>query len=391
MVKDHLLLPLNDLLAEYGPTLLRENEHLLAACAVNDKIYAVPAGPLAASSIGFVYNTDLAEEYGIVFSDHPDMEEFEQAAEILKAHGKYLLYPSNSLDTAKSITALFPSITPVMDSSYYYGVFVGNSDTPVVKNLYETQEYLDYCHLLRKWNENGWIPENYLTSGSNSALQFRQGNVLMTWSGASPLEYALQSSNYPFSIKMVMTKQTGLTTSSVLENGWGISETSENPQKAMEFLNYLYENEVIANLLMNGIEGQEYKKLSEHIITFCDGETAADLKYKRVFTLFGDYRKVYKWSPLTENDYEDLQKYYLTSYVSNYLGYVFHPDSVSAEVSAVQKILSDYQPALECGLLEDVPSAVQALNEKLRQAGIDRIIAENQRQLDEWMQERVPS
>ena len=88
---------------------------------------------------------------------------------------------------------------------------------------------------------------------------------------------------------------------------------------------------------------------------------------------------------MTEKDYDSLQQYYSSVTVSNYFGYAFNPSPVASEVAAVQKVLSDYQPTLECGILSDVPAAVRLLNEKLQQAGINRIIEENQRQLDEWL------
>ena len=38
------------------------------------------------------------------------------------------------------------------------------------------------------------------------------------------------------------------------------ASTSQNSEKAMEFLNLMYSNAEISNLLMNGIEGKEYEK-----------------------------------------------------------------------------------------------------------------------------------
>ena len=158
----------------------------------------------------------------------------------------------------------------------------------------------------------------------------------------------------------------------------------------MKLLNYIYGNEAVANLLMNGIEGREYRKVSEHIIACLEGESAAGLKYARQFTLFGDYRKVYEWEPMTEADYQALQAYYADEPTLGPLfGYSFDVHPVSSEASAVFEVLTNYLPALECGLISDVSAAVESLNRQLRHAGMDRIIAENQRQLDAWLAERA--
>ncbi len=92
---------------------------------------------------------------------------------------------------------------------------------------------------------------------------------------------------------------------------------------------------------------------------------------------------------MTEADYEALADFYeAPPQLDTLFGYAFNVNRVSAQAAAVQAVLADYLPALECGMLSDVPTAVDQLNEKLRQAGIDLIIAENQRQLDEWLRER---
>ena len=52
--------------------------------------------PYVNNAAGFIYNADMAEEYGITLSEHPDLAELEAAAAILAAHGKYLLLPSAS-------------------------------------------------------------------------------------------------------------------------------------------------------------------------------------------------------------------------------------------------------------------------------------------------------
>lgn len=56
---------------------------------------------------------------------------------------------------------------------------------------------------------------------------------------------------------------------------------------------------------------------------------------------------------------------------------------VKTEVAAVQAVLDQYRLPLENGVIdpdENLPKFINALKE----AGIDTVIAEKQRQLDEW-------
>lgn len=45
-----------------------------------------------------------------------------------------------------------------------------------------------------------------------------------------------------------------VTNSSVAESMWGIARNSERPDKAMEFLNLLYSNVEVANIMKYGLE-----------------------------------------------------------------------------------------------------------------------------------------
>ena len=65
------------------------------------------------------------------------------------------------------------------------------------------------------------------------------------------------------------------------------------------------------------------------------------------------------------------------------LGYCFDPSEVSVEYAAVSAVIAQYAAAIACGAVNpetQVPAFVRALEE----AGIDRVIAANQAQLDAW-------
>ena len=65
------------------------------------------------------------------------------------------------------------------------------------------------------------------------------------------------------------------------------------------------------------------------------------------------------------------------------LGYCFNYEGVSAQYSAVTAVITQYIPSINCGTL-DPNSNLPEFQKALKAAGIDEIIAENQKQLDEW-------
>ena len=179
-----------------------------------------------------------------------------------------------------------------------------------------------------------------------------------------------------------------LRTGSNQERMWGIPVTSPHPEKAMRFLNLMFSSPEIANLLSNGLEGVHYVETEPGVITHAPGTDPARPGYGSVFSRFGDQMQVKHWVPTTPDFYRELASFNEQAQDSLSLGYVFNGERVASEIAAVTAVVSLYLPPLECGMLEDVDGALAEFNEKLQSAGIDRIIAENQRQLDAWLAEK---
>lgn len=390
MVSDSQLLPLDDLLKTYGQELLEKEGQLLESCTINNTIYAISANLYCGGNSGFLYNKNMAEQYNISIKAVMSIEDIEVIATILHDNQKYLLSQGDGTDNPVLLGVLFPSIVPVGGKVYAMGTSLDGDNGTHIINIFETDEYLNYCRILRKWKENGWIPDNSLTSGQIVNSLFQDQSIFMTWILDNPIEKALQAPKYAFQTDIFSTtSQISLRTSQIQENGWGISSKSENPEKAMQFLNLMYNNAELANLLMNGIEGREYKKVSEHIITYPDHVSADNIGYSRHFSVFGDFMDIYQWQPVTEDFYQDLKDFRDNMTGSPLLGYTFDVSPVASEYAAVMRVLSEYLPPLECGMIADVEGAVKNMNVMLSDAGINQIIEENQRQLDLWLTDNL--
>ena len=60
---------------------------------------------------------------------------------------------------------------------------------------------------------------------------------------------------------------------------WTIPENSAYPEKAMQFLNLLYSDPDIINLLAYGIEGEDYVVHDDGRISYPDGVDATNVGY----------------------------------------------------------------------------------------------------------------
>ncbi|MBO4510922.1 MAG: hypothetical protein J5718_06225, partial [Lachnospiraceae bacterium] len=71
--------------------------------------------------------------------------------------------------------------------------------------------------------------------------------------------YAASAKNNGFEIGTFRMVSPKITNATVTEYMWGIAVNSERPDKAMDMLNFIYENADVANILMYGLEGVNYE------------------------------------------------------------------------------------------------------------------------------------
>ena len=66
------------------------------------------------------------------------------------------------------------------------------------------------------------------------------------------------------------------------------------------------------------------------------------------------------------------------------MGFTFNPEPVSDEMAAITNVKNKYFKALIVGAV-DPDEYIPILNDELKQAGIETVVAEVQRQLDEFL------
>ncbi len=174
---------------------------------------------------------------------------------------------------------------------------------------------------------------------------------------------------------------------------WSIPRTSENPQKAFEFLNFLYGDNDVDSILMFGLEGETYQVVDQNendvLIDFVDGLDAASAPYYCYAGVYGDRLSWPIWVPNSIELNQELREFNdSVTNVSPALGYCFKiTDDISSKYSAVYSVIQQYTPIISAGAVNPEQSLAE-FNAALEAAGINDVIAENQRQLDEWLAEQ---
>lgn len=81
--------------------------------------------------------------------------------------------------------------------------------------------------------------------------------------------------------------------------------------------------------------------------------------------------------------WEAFKEFNNSAKVAPSFGFNFNPDPVKTEVASISAIVKEFYPSIMTGAVdpdEHLPKAI----EKLKAAGLDKVIAEAQKQYDEW-------
>ena len=147
------------------------------------------------------------------------------------------------------------------------------------------------------------------------------------------------------------------------------------------------EGKDLYNLLTFGIEGTHYEKLDENTIRAFDYATSptADSKYGLPKYMCGSIFNAYRLKGEPEG-YNDYVKNEINdgSDKSPLLGFRCDLDKIKVESSQLQAIASEYILPLTTGPISDSKQQYEAFMSKLKSAGVEKVKAEIQKQIDEF-------
>ena len=157
-----------------------------------------------------------------------------------------------------------------------------------------------------------------------------------------------------------------------------ISATCENPARAMKFLNLLYTDPVLLDLLYYGEEGIDFDYDAEGRVT------KKEEMYENSGWMFGN-QKIAKLKSTEDTDkWEKMDAFDNSARVLDSLGFCFDPTNVSPEIATCANVVAEFKAIVGTGV-QDPEETIPKMLAKLEQAGAQRIIDEAQKQYDEFL------
>jgi putative aldouronate transport system substrate-binding protein len=376
-------LELGDLLKSHGQLIVDSlDPAFLEGAKINGKNYAVPTNKELAAAGGIVYRKDIAEELGLDMSKVKTPKDLAAIYAVVK-------------EKKPNMTPLFT--TGGLFNAHFFGNydFLGDATIPgaILKDRKDTtvtaveqiDRYKEYLAIARDFYLKGYINKDAATTQLSSADAWKAGNIFSTVEPMKPgkdKEIASAAGLNGKLEQIIMTEKT-VATSETAGSMLGISSTSKDPARAMMFISLLHTDKEINNMLNFGIEGEHYTRNGEII-----SATDSTKNYNPGSAwMFGNQFLNYIWDTEDPEKWAKFKEFNQNATVSPALGFVFNSEPVKAEVGALANVIRQYQRALETGSV-DIDQVLSEYEAKLKAAGVDEVIAEKQKQFNEFLSKK---
>lgn len=396
LVDKGALLELDDLYAQYGQDIEKAEGIAMAGGYYNGSLYAVPSEEKWARRYGFAARTDILQELGFEFDEEKtytldDLEEVFKAYKEKYGDGYYCVSGTASNSEFYGQTHYLDTLGGTVGNGVLIGGGLDGNTT--VENLFATDEYKAFAERMYQWAQAGYYSPDASTNTDAGTVQIQSGYYLGGFQGTETDMKSNLTRDCGYDMTMISLTDKYAATQMYQISTWSIPTTCENPEKTFQFLNMLYADNDLDNILTNGLEGVSYEwvekgeKAGQGVIRYADGVDAANSPYTMPLHVFGDKLSIAVYEPLTLDYYtvgREFNESITDEQKSCTLGYVFNASNVAAQKAAVDAVIQQYVGILSTGAQE--PTAIlKEFNKALEDAGIGDILKENQTQLNEWL------
>lgn len=398
-VSKNAFLSLDDLYNQYGQDIKDAEGIAMAGGYYDGKLYAVPSEEKMVLVDGYFARKDMLDELGFTFEEDKvytadDLSKLFKAFKDKYGEGYYGIAGTGSTSNYYSS---FHAVD-YLGSSMNTGVLIGagfDGDTKVT-DLFGTPEYEEFANTMYDWAQSGYFSPDASTNTDAATTQIQSGFYLGYFAGTDIDAKMNVSRDCGTEMVPITLVDKYCATQKYQSTMWSIPYNCENPEKTFQFLNMLYADNELDNILTYGLEGISYEVVEkgevpgQAVIRFADGVNESNSPYHMPLHVYGDKSTISVFEPLTLDYYKELKEF--NSSVSDKrksctLGYVFNAANVSAQKAAVDAVVSQYTGIISTGA-QNPAEILPEFRQALKDAGIEEIVKENQTQLDTWMAEQ---
>lgn len=384
-------LALDDLIPQYAPDIYNASYNwLLEAARINGKIYAIPSYQILAQSRGFILRKDLVDKYGpevnFTVKDVNEPEDLEPLLKVIKEKEPGII-PFYGVP-AKLLSFMGPwdrqgETEPTAIDCY--------SNEAKYVNFYDNDFYRNRAETARRWFLEGLVNSDISSAVTQTNIEvFKQGKAFCYSHQTNPAEKTNIESRTGYEIVMFPLIKPIISTSLARGAMFTIPRQSENPERAVMFLNRLHTDPKLVNFFVYGLEDKHYvfEEGSDNIIKTAPGVDPTS-NYINAIWMFGNQTLNFAVGKENANAAKELDEFNNSAVRSPALGFSYNPEKMKNEIAVLTNVVLEYDPAISSGSIDMYESGkYEEFLSKLKAAGIDKLLEDQNGQLQEWLKNK---
>lgn len=381
------LAPLEDLLPELAPNYWASlTPETWEAARIGGSIYGGINQQIFVKPFGPYIRSDVLEAIGLG-SEFAALTSYDQLDPIMAAVKEYV----EQDDTLTHVTYNLSQI--LVEENWGYdpqgnGLAVRSSDPSAqVVLFYETDEYRQAVETVRRWYLEGYAPSDVRLWDEMDAAWTAGQYAVRVSEIVKPGGNAETQARWGWAVESRAIAEPLLTTGGVIATLNGVSSISANQELAVQFLELVNSDPVFYNTLCKGLQGVhwEWADESQQLIQPASGAASfGDTGYApNTDWMFGNVFNAYYTDPTQVGAWPETAELNRNARPSPVLGFTFDGSSVQTEIASISAVTQEFGDPLGSGLV-DTDEGLARLNQALRDAGIERVRDEMQRQVDAW-------
>lgn len=373
-------MPLEDYLDTYMPlTMEQMNPEAFNEATVNGHTYMVPSDVNVIYTEGYVTRGDLREKYGI--PEITSTEIMEQYLQAIKDNEPSMVpWDVGGQDLGNYGSA--GNIAGIGFEGWYF-----DDPTCTLVALAETPEYEEYVYRMYDWAAKGFWTKGALVNKVSSRDTFKNGKSAACVMNTQDFKdtYASMNETEPtWKVEWweIASSDKLIRPRPYIQGGAAVPTTAKDITRSLIALETVRQDQQLFDLNFYGIEGVHWTVDADGYVTANSQEytagaatgTAAWRMDRFIKPIAGAWDK---WESIQED-------WFANRAVYNPLpGFVFNSESLKNELAAISNVETEYAKPLSWGMV-DPETGLAELRQKLKDAGVEAVMAEKTRQIQEF-------
>ncbi|QHW34856.1 extracellular solute-binding protein [Paenibacillus rhizovicinus] len=385
-------LALNDLLPKYAPHLyaMYRDKNTLASATVDGAIVGMPWNVKMNQRVYAGWREDLADEAGIVRAPG-SVRTIGDVDALL--HDLKKAYPNAKLSRTSALP-LYVVRDEWVDLGFHGLGFYMNDPNLTVRAIEQQPFYEEAAVMSKRWYDDQILNRDVLLDTESAADQWRNGKMLFTitsheWAYAADPGFV--DASYKQQMSLIYPDKKFVNRSSIA-NVLAINRNSDHADRVLRFLDMLETDRRLYDLVIYGIEGKTYV-LNGNTALYPGDMRFSTSNYMDWGGQWAFWNLAYMRPTETypagfwaeESNFAELP----TNVPSPVDGIFLSDSAIVDDLAKRDQIYEDVGKPIEYGTVPDIDPSIAAYIQKQKAGGLDSIIANVQKQVDQYIAARI--